>query len=71
MQLAHDCKYLSTTVKFEIGMEVFTANGHSSIDPGYTNILTWQALGSNDTLPRFTPGEKVNIQEVVNVENEE
>lgn len=52
-------------------MEVFTANGHSSIDPGYTNILTWQALGSNDTLPRFTPGEKVNIQEVVNVENEQ
>ncbi|XP_043249264.1 DNA topoisomerase 3-beta-1 isoform X2 [Colletes gigas] len=61
--LAQDCKYLSTTVKFEIGMETFTANGHSLVDPGYTSILTWQALGSNDILPRFTPGERVNIQE--------
>ncbi|XP_034190961.2 DNA topoisomerase 3-beta isoform X1 [Osmia lignaria lignaria] len=61
--LAPDCRYLSTTVKFEIGMEIFTANGHSLIDPGYTSILTWQALGSNDTLPKFTVNEKVNIQE--------
>lgn len=48
-------------------MEIFTANGHSLIDPGYTSILTWQALGSNDTLPKFTVNEKVNIQEVVNI----
>lgn len=55
---------MSTTVKFEIGMEIFTATGHSLLDPGYTNILTWQALGSSDTLPKFTPEEKVTIQEV-------
>lgn len=65
LQLAPDCKYLSTTVKFEIGMEIFTATGYSLLDPGYTNILTWQALGNNDTLPKFTPGESVNIQEVI------
>lgn len=46
-------------------MEIFTANGHSLLDPGYTSILTWQTLGSNDTLPKFTPGERVNIQEVI------
>lgn len=68
MQLAQDCKYLSTTAKFEIGMEIFTANGHTLLDPGYINILTWQAFGSNDTLPRFTPGERVNIQEVHNIQ---
>lgn len=45
-------------------MEIFTANGHSLLDLGYTSILPWQALGSNDTLPRFTASEKVNIQEV-------
>lgn len=63
-KLARDCKYLSTTVKFEIGMEIFTTTGHSLLSPGYTSILTWQALGSSDTLPKFTPDEQVNVQEV-------
>lgn len=48
-------------------MEIFTATGHSLLSPGYTSLLTWQALGSSDTLPKFTPDEKVNIQEVKNV----
>ncbi|KAL6259332.1 hypothetical protein P5V15_009247 [Pogonomyrmex californicus] len=66
--LARDCKYLSTTVKFEIGTEVFTTTGHSLLSPGYTSILTWQALGSNDTLPKFMSDEKVNIQEAKLIE---
>ncbi|KMQ89198.1 dna topoisomerase 3-beta-1 [Lasius niger] len=66
--LARDCKYLSTTIKFEIGIEIFTATGHSLLSPGYTSILTWQALGNNDTLPKFTFDEKVNIQEAKLVE---
>jgi len=45
-------------------METFTATGHSLLDPGYTSVLTWQALGNNDTLPKFTPDERVQIQEV-------
>lgn len=48
-------------------METFTTTGHSLLDPGYTSILTWQTLGSSDTLPKFTPEEKVNIQEVNNI----
>jgi len=64
LQLARDCKYLSTTVKLEIGTEIFTTTGHSLLDPGYTSILIWQALGNNDTLPKFTPDERVHIQEV-------
>ncbi|XP_011298257.1 DNA topoisomerase 3-beta-1 [Fopius arisanus] len=61
--LAKDCKYLSTTVKFEIGIESFSLTGTSLIDPGYTSLLTWQALGANEGLPRFTIGERVNIQD--------
>jgi len=45
-------------------MEIFTATGHSLLSPGYTSILTWQALGNNDTLPKFISDENVNIQEV-------
>lgn len=62
--MARDCKYLSTVIKFEIGMEIFTATGRTLLDPGYTSILTWQSLGTNDTLPKISIGEKVDIQEV-------
>lgn len=48
-------------------MEIFTTTGHSLLSPGYTSILTWQALGSSDTLPRFISDEKVNIQEVKDI----
>lgn len=63
-QVARDCKYLSTVIKFEIGMELFTATGRTLLDPGYTSILTWQSLGTNDTLPKISFGDKVDIQEV-------
>ncbi|XP_046748584.1 DNA topoisomerase 3-beta-1 [Diprion similis] len=62
--VAFDCKYLSTTVKFEIGTETFTAVGKTLLDPGYTTVLTWQAFGANETLPKFTSGENANIHEV-------
>ncbi|KAK0089512.1 hypothetical protein PV325_006845 [Microctonus aethiopoides] len=61
--LAKDCKYLSTTIKFSIGIETFTITTQSLIDPGYTNLLTWQSISGNDCLPRFNPGDKVNIHE--------
>jgi len=48
-------------------MEIFTVTGHSLLSPGYTSILTWQALGNSDTLPKFTSDEKVNIQEVKDI----
>ncbi|XP_014227771.1 DNA topoisomerase 3-beta-1 [Trichogramma pretiosum] len=59
--LARDCKYLSTTAKLEVGTETFSITGNSLIDPGYTSLLTWQALSSNESFPRFSIGDKVKI----------
>lgn len=56
---------MCTTTKFEIGMETFTASGNALIDPGYTSILTWQALNANEAHPRFTIGTTVNIGDVI------
>ncbi|KAF7997780.1 hypothetical protein HCN44_009178 [Aphidius gifuensis] len=61
--LAKDCKYLSTTVKFEIGMETFTLTGQTLIDPGYTSLLTWQSMTNSESLPKFNPGDYVNIND--------
>ncbi|XP_015173858.1 PREDICTED: DNA topoisomerase 3-beta-1 [Polistes dominula] len=66
--VARDCKYLSTVIKFKVGMEIFTATGRTLLDPGYTSILTWQSFGTNDTLPKISFGEKVDIQEAKLVE---
>lgn len=45
-------------------METFTVTGHSLIDPGYTSLLTWQALSNNESLPRFIIGDRVKITDV-------
>lgn len=40
--LSRDCTYLSTTLTFKVGMEVFTYTGNTLIDPGYTGVMHWQ-----------------------------
>ncbi|VUZ53848.1 unnamed protein product, partial [Hymenolepis diminuta] len=44
--LMPDCKYETTTVVLSIGDEKFTTRASRVIDPGYTRIFTWQAVGS-------------------------
>ncbi|XP_050303621.1 DNA topoisomerase 3-beta-1 [Anthonomus grandis grandis] len=60
--LAKDCKYLSTSIKIIINNEVFYITGKTLIDPGYTSLMTWQALGKNEIVPKFVENETVPIQ---------
>lgn len=66
--VSKDCKYLSTTVTFNIGSESFTCTGKTLLDPGYTTVMHWQAFAKNETVPTFTQGEEANIQDVKLVE---
>ncbi|KAK5643331.1 hypothetical protein RI129_007176 [Pyrocoelia pectoralis] len=68
--LAKDCLYLTTTVTFSVGEEVFSATGKSLIEPGYTTVMTWQAFGRNEILPTFTAQEMVPISDVRLVERQ-
>ncbi|MEW8341972.1 MAG: DNA topoisomerase [Candidatus Thiodiazotropha taylori] len=52
-QLSPDCRYLQTTVFFEIGAEKFSYTGKQLIDPGYTSVMPWQALTSDEKMPEF------------------
>ncbi|XP_065332165.1 DNA topoisomerase 3-beta-1 [Cloeon dipterum] len=61
--VSRDCTYLSTTAKFEIGKEVFKCTGKTLLDPGYTIVMHWQSFSKNETVPPFSDGEIVNIQE--------
>lgn len=49
--LSRDCKYLSTTITFEIGSETFTYTGNTLVDAGYTEIMHWQAFGKDEFVP--------------------
>ncbi|XP_008546120.1 DNA topoisomerase 3-beta-1 [Microplitis demolitor] len=66
--VAPDCRYLSTTVKFKIGIESFSIVGRTIIDPGYTSLLTWQSINDKSNLPQFYRGDKYNISDVKLVE---
>ncbi len=63
-QVSPDCKYLQTTVTFEIGKEIFTAVGKRLLSPGYTSVMTWQAIPSDENIPACSVGEECNIDEV-------
>ena len=63
-QVSPDCKYLQTTVTFEIGKEVFSAVGKRLLSPGYTSVMSWQAIPNDENIPPCTVGEEYNISEV-------
>lgn len=56
------CKYVTQTLKLSAGEEKFTISSKRVIDPGYTEILTWQAIGENEAaLNDFSKGSKLAI----------
>eukprot|EP01138_Halocafeteria_seosinensis_P011457 gb/GECG01011702.1/.p1 GENE.gb/GECG01011702.1/~~gb/GECG01011702.1/.p1 ORF type:complete len:182 (+),score=9.16 gb/GECG01011702.1/:1-546(+) len=58
--VASDCIYQTTTITMEAGGETFSASGKCVTSPGFTQIITNQAI-PDDQLPSFTEGEKVLI----------
>lgn len=64
LQISPDCKYLQTTVYFEVGGEHFTFTGKQLIDPGYTSVMTWQALTSDEKVPDFKREQQCPINDV-------
>ncbi|XP_054712265.1 DNA topoisomerase 3-beta-1-like isoform X2 [Uloborus diversus] len=62
--LCPDLKYLHTVISFQIGEETFTCSGKALLDPGYTKVMTWQALGAEETLPDLKRGDVCKVSEV-------
>lgn len=55
-----DCRYESTQVTLSIGEELFTVTGTRVLQPGFTSILTWQAV-EDTILPDFLLKEGSNL----------
>ena len=62
--VSYNCKYQSTTVNFSIGEEKFSFSGKKLIEPGFTAVMTWQALTSEESMPNLQKGDTLPIKEV-------
>jgi len=64
-QVSSDCRYLQTSVVFEVGGEVFACTGKTVVDPGYTAVMSWQAIPPDEDLPSACEvGQTLSIKEV-------
>jgi len=50
---------------FEVGGEIFCCTGKTVIDPGYTAVMSWQAIPPEEDLPlSCQAGQVCSIKEV-------
>uniref|UniRef100_A0A915CZ37 DNA topoisomerase n=1 Tax=Ditylenchus dipsaci TaxID=166011 RepID=A0A915CZ37_9BILA len=68
--LMKPCKYLIRTAKFCIGSETFTVQSKTVVDPGFTSVMTWQAVSEEECLDGLTDGAEYKIKEPKLVEKE-
>lgn len=62
--LSPDCQFLQTTITFSIGTEKFTLVGKEVTDPGYTELMTRQAIPTEETLPPFEINDSCPLRDI-------
>nr|XP_048308371.1 DNA topoisomerase 3-beta-1 isoform X4 [Myodes glareolus] len=68
--VSHDCKYLQSTISFRIGPEKFTCSGKTVISPGFTEIMPWQSVPLEESLPTCQKGDTFTVGEVKMLEKQ-
>jgi DNA topoisomerase-3 len=60
-----ECKYKQTEVKYTVGGELFQWSGVTLIDPGYTEVITWQSMARESIEPgSFREGDEWKVEKV-------
>nr|XP_039318295.1 DNA topoisomerase 3-beta-1 isoform X3 [Saimiri boliviensis boliviensis] len=68
--VSHDCKYLQSTISFRIGPELFTCSGKTVLSPGFTEIMPWQSVPLEESLPTCQRGDTFTVSEVKMLEKQ-
>jgi hypothetical protein len=63
-QISPDCRYMLTTVTFEIGDERFSCSGKRLLVEGFTGVTPWQAITQDETMPTFNIDDLFPLQDV-------
>ena len=59
-----NCKYDQTMVTLLCGGEKFNLTGKKVTDPGFTGVMTWQAIPAEESIPQISQGDKLTVKEV-------
>ncbi|XP_056602830.1 DNA topoisomerase 3-beta-1 isoform X2 [Triplophysa dalaica] len=62
--VSHDCKFLQTTISFNIATETFTCTGKTLISAGYTEVMPWQGIPLEEALPVCERGDTFTVDEI-------
>eukprot|EP00794_Sanderia_malayensis_P017982 gene17982-19779_t len=62
--ISPDCKYMQTSVTFTVNTEKFGCEGKTLISPGFTNVMYWQSIQPDESLPPMDKNQKCEIKEV-------
>ncbi|XP_008061294.1 DNA topoisomerase 3-beta-1 isoform X1 [Carlito syrichta] len=68
--LSHDCRYLQSSISFRIGPELFSCSGKTIISPGFTEIMPWQSVPLEESLPTCQRGDTFPVGEVKMLEKQ-
>ncbi|XP_064209332.1 DNA topoisomerase 3-beta-1 isoform X1 [Anguilla rostrata] len=68
--VSQDCKYLQTTIAFSIGSEAFSCSGKTLISAGFTEVMPWQGIPEEESLPDCVKGDAFTVDEVKLVEKQ-
>jgi DNA topoisomerase-3 len=64
------CKYTTLTVKFNVAGETFSVQSRKVIDPGFTAVMTWQAVSEEESFDALRKGQTLNVKEAKLAERE-
>ncbi|KAK9391563.1 DNA topoisomerase 3-beta-1 [Crotalus adamanteus] len=62
--ISADCKYLQTTIVCSVASERFTCIGKTVLSPGFTEIMPWQTIPLEESLPSCERGDLFRVNEV-------
>uniref|UniRef100_A0A8C5RXE3 DNA topoisomerase n=1 Tax=Laticauda laticaudata TaxID=8630 RepID=A0A8C5RXE3_LATLA len=62
--ISADCKYLQTTIACSVASEHFTCVGKTVLSPGFTEVMPWQNIPLEESLPTCDRGDLFPVSEV-------
>ncbi len=62
--VSYNCKYMATTLSISVGEEAFSFCGKKLLEPGFTAVMTWQALTEEESVPKLNKGDELPVKEL-------
>ncbi|XP_078467958.1 DNA topoisomerase 3-beta-1 isoform X1 [Lampetra planeri] len=68
--VSEDCRYLLTTITLSLACETFHCVGKTLVSAGYTEVMPWQAIPLEESLPAVVAGDELPVDSVALLERQ-